>query len=94
MEKQNKEIREAIVASFRRGRHTYKPRQFLLVIDGLTRDEAKELIGKKVVWESKGKKKKKIEGVIKRLHGNKATLLANFERGLPGQALGTKVKII
>jgi len=85
---------EARIANFRRGKHTYKPRQFLLVIDGLSRDEAKKLIGKEVVWQSKGKKKKIIRGVIKRLHGNKATLLAHFEKGLPGQALGTKVKII
>jgi len=89
-----KQIKEAIVASFRRGRHTYKPRQFLLVVDGISREEAEKLVGKKVIWESKGKKKKKIEGVIKKLHGNKATLLAWFEKGLPGQALGTKVKII
>ncbi len=84
---------QAIVASFRRGRHTYKPRQFLLVTN-LTREEAKKLIGKQVVYECKGKKKKVIKGVIKRLHGNKSTLLAHFEKGLPGQALGTKVKIV
>jgi len=85
---------EAIVVSFRRGKHTYKPRQFLLVVDGITREEAKNLIGREVIWESKGKKKKIIKGIIKRLHGNKSTLLAHFEKGLPGQALGTKVKII
>lgn len=85
---------EAIVASFRRGKHTYRPRQFLLIVDGLTREEAKKLIGKKVIFETKGKRKKIIEGIIKRLHGNKATLLAHFNRGLPGQALGNKVKII
>lgn len=82
------------MASFRRGKHTYKPRQFLLVIDGLSREEAKKLVGREVVWRSKGKKKKVIKGIIKRLHGNKATLLAQFEKGLPGQALGTKVEII
>lgn len=84
---------DAIVASFRRGKHTYKPRQFLLIVDGMSREEAKKLIGKKAVYECEGKKKKKIEGIIKRLHGNKSTLLAHFEKGLPGQALGKKVKI-
>jgi len=84
---------EAIVASFRRGKHRYKPRQFLLVVD-MDREKARKLIGKEVVYECKGKENKKIKGNIKRLHGNKSTLLAHFERGLPGQALGTKVKIL
>jgi ribosomal protein L35AE/L33A len=84
---------EAIVVNFRRGKHTYKPRQFLLVVDGLTREQAKKLVGKKVIYQCPGKRKKVIVGEIKRLHGNKATLLAHFEKGLPGQALGTKVKI-
>ncbi|MEM4318562.1 MAG: 50S ribosomal protein L35ae [Candidatus Pacearchaeota archaeon] len=83
---------EAIVANFRRGKHTYKPRQFLLVVD-MPREKAKELIGKEVVYECPGKKGKKIKGIVKRFHGNKATLLAYFEKGLPGQVLGTKVKI-
>ncbi|MEM1535398.1 MAG: 50S ribosomal protein L35ae [Candidatus Pacearchaeota archaeon] len=84
---------EAIIANFRRGRHTYTPRQFLLVVD-MPREKAKALIGKEVIYECEGKKRKKIKGIIKRLHGNKSTLLAHFERGLPGQALGSKVKII
>ena len=85
---------EAIVENFRRGKHTYTPRQFVLVVDGLSREEAKNLIGKKVIYECKGKRKKKIVGEIKRIFGNKAKLLAHFEKGLPGQALGTKVKIL
>ncbi|MEM2707597.1 MAG: 50S ribosomal protein L35ae, partial [Candidatus Pacearchaeota archaeon] len=63
-------------------------------VEGLSKEELKKLIGKKVIWESKGKKKKIIEGIIKRFHGNKTTLLAHFNKGLPGQVLGSKVKII
>ncbi len=58
-----------------------------------SRDKAKELVGKKVSWTSDGKNAKVIEGIISSAHGNKGVLRAIFERGLPGQAIGTKVEI-
>jgi len=85
---------DAIISSFRRSLHNYKPRQFILVIDGVDdKEKAKEFIGKTVEWVSSGKNPKIIHGKITKLHG-KSHLRALFERGLPGQALGHKVKIL
>ena len=84
----------AKVIQFRRGRKTFKPRHFLLEVDGIdSREKAKEFIGKNVNWSSTGKEPKIINGVIKSAHGNNGVMRAIFERGLPGQAIGTDVKI-
>ncbi len=56
-----------------------------------SREKAKKLLGKKVVWTSPAGKK--LHGEIKAVHGNKGALRAIFEHGLPGQAIGTKIKI-
>jgi len=82
------------VIQFRRGRKTYKPRHFLLEVAGINkREKASELVGKKVSWTSSGKAAKVISGVISSAHGNKGVLRAIFEKGLPGQAIGTAVEI-
>ncbi len=85
---------KAIVVQFRRGRTTYTPKHFLIEIEGIDSiDKAKEFIGKNVSWSSTGKEPKEIKGIIKSTHGNKGVVRAVFERGLPGQAIGTEVKI-
>jgi large subunit ribosomal protein L35Ae len=81
---------EGIIVSFRRGRHTQYTSQMIVESDS---KNSKDLIGKKVIWTSPGKDKKQISGEIKALHGNKGRLRVHFERGMPGQSLGTKVKI-
>jgi len=83
---------EAIIASFRRGRHTQYNNQMILETN-LDKEKAKALIGKTATWISPGKNKVQIKGKIKRHHGNKGRLRAHFEKGMPGQSLGTKVKI-
>lgn len=57
------------------------------------REDAKKFVGKKVVWTSEGKNKTKINGKIAAAHGNKGVMRAIFEKGLPGQAIGTEVEI-
>lgn len=52
---------------------------------------AKELIGKTVVWKSSGKKE--IKGKVAKEHGSNGALRVIFEKGMPGQSLGTKVVI-
>ena len=85
---------KAIVIQFRRGRTTYTPKHFLLEIEGVdSRDKAKEFVGKNVSWSSTGKESKKINGVIKAAHGNKGIVRAIFERGLPGQSIGTEAQV-
>lgn len=84
---------KAQVISFRRGRHTYKPRQFILQVPGIeTKAKAEKIINKNVVWKSPGGKE--IRGVITATHGNKGLLRAVFEKGLPGQAINTKAEIL
>jgi len=85
---------KGIVVQFRRGRKTYTPRHFLIEVEGTsTKEEATKFVGKAVVWTSEGKDAKKINGKISSSHGNKGVLRAIFERGLPGQAIGTEVEI-
>lgn len=56
-----------------------------------TKEKAEELVGKKVTWKSASGKE--IVGEIKAPHGNSGCVRAIFERGLPGQAIATKVKV-
>lgn len=85
---------KAKVIQFRRGRKTYTPKHFLLEVDGLDNlEKAKDYVGKEVTWTSPGKNQKKINGKIASTHGGKGVLRAIFEKGLPGQAIGTEVEI-
>ncbi len=82
---------KGIVVQFRRGRHTIHEKHFLLDIGMQSRDEAKKLAGKEVVWKSPAGKE--IKGKISDAHGNKGLVRAIFEKGLPGQALTTEIEI-
>lgn len=83
---------QGIVVSFRRGKHTYKPRQFIIGVNGITsKQEAIKLLQKKVIWKSP--QGKEINGSITALHGNKGLVRVVFEKGLPGQAINSKVEI-
>lgn len=80
------------VIQFRRGRHTVHERHFLIEIDEVgTREEASKFVGKEVTWKSPAGKI--IKGKISSAHGNKGIVRAIFEKGLPGQAVTTKVEI-
>ncbi len=81
---------EAIITSFRRGRHTQYTNQ-MIIDPNLNKEKSKDLIGKTVVWTSPAKKE--IQGTIKTTHGNKGCLRVHFKTGMPGQSLGTKIKI-
>ncbi len=80
-----------MVVQFRRGRHTYTPRHFLIDAGLKKREDAKKMIGKIVIWKSSSGKI--IKGVIKEAHGNKGLVRAIFDKGLPGQALTQEVEI-
>ena len=84
---------KAKIINFRRGRHTPTMNQFLIEAEGIdSRAKASQLIGKKVVWTSPGKKE--IFGKITSAHGNKGLVRARFSKGLPGEAIGKQIKII
>ena len=85
---------EGVISNYRRGRHTVHPKHCILVFPNIkTRKEANKLIGKTVVWLTPTGKE--LKGVINRAHGNNGAVRAHFKKaGVPGQALGQKVKII
>lgn len=82
----------AKVVQFRRGRKTVHERHFLIEIEGVNdRKSAEKYIGKVVEWKSPAGKI--ITGKIASAHGNKGVVRAIFEKGLPGQAVTTKVEL-
>jgi len=84
---------KAIVIQFRRGKRTVTPKQFLIEIDGSdSREKAKKFVGKELVWTSPAKLE--IKGKIMAAHGGNGVVRATFEKGLPGQSIGTEVKFI
>lgn len=82
----------AVIVNYRRGRRTQRTNQMVIdVTDSTSKEDAEKLLGKKVSWTSPGGKK--IEGEVTRIHGGKGNIVARFERGLPGQAIGTEVEL-
>src|SRR3990167_5290467 len=80
------------VVQFRRGKHTYHKRHFLIEIPNLkSRKDAEKFVGKIVEWKSPAGKI--IKGKISGAHGNKGVVRAIFEKGLPGQSITTEVEI-
>ena len=86
--------KEGVISNYRRGRHTVHPKHCIIVFNDIkSRKEANKLIGRTVVWTSSTGKG--LKGVITRAHGNNGAVRAHFKKaGVPGQALGTKIKII
>lgn len=77
---------------FRQSRYKVHSHQMVLKAADSAED-AQKMIGKEVVWTSPAGKK--ISGKISALHGRKGNVRVIFtEKGLPGQALGQKVKVL
>ena len=82
---------EATVMHFRQGRHHVNNKQMIIKV-AETAEGAEKVIGKTVTWKTPSGKE--IKGKVSALHGRKGAVRAIFsEKGLPGQALGTKIKI-
>lgn len=80
------------LANYRRGVHTEYTNQYVIEVEGVgDRPSANGIIGKRVVWKTPTGKE--IVGKVSKAHGNSGAVLARFERGLPGQAIGTEVEI-
>jgi len=86
--------KEGVISNYKRGRHTVHQKHCIIVFQDIkTRKDANKLIGKTVVWKSPTGKD--LKGIITRSHGNNGAVRAHFKKaGVPGQALGMKVKII
>jgi ribosomal protein L35AE/L33A len=85
---------EGVISNYKQGRHTVHPKHCILIFPKIkTRKEANKIVGRTVVWISPTGKE--LKGVINRAHGNNGAVRAHFKKaGVPGQALGKKVKII
>jgi len=84
---------KGIITNFRGSRRNQRAsNRVIVIIEGISKKEpAEKFVGKKIVWtNSKGSS---ISGKLMAVHGGKGALRALFEKGLPGQALGTEVKI-
>ncbi len=79
------------VIQFRRGRHNYKEKHFILDVNAKNKEKAEKMKGKQVVWKSPSGKE--INGEISNSHGNNGLVRAIFEKGLPGQAINTDVEV-
>lgn len=85
---------EGRISAFRGSHRRKKGNQLIIILDGVdSKEKAQALVGKTVVWTAPGKNKKQLKGKISSSHGNKGAVRAIFETGMPGQSLGTKVKI-
>ncbi len=85
---------EGAISNYKRGRHVIHPKYCILHFDAIkSRSKASRLIGRTVEWISPAGRS--LKGKITKPHGNNGAVLAHFKKaGLPGQALGQKIKII
>ena len=84
---------EGVIVNYRRGRKTQTTNQMIILVADMDKKKAESLVGKTVVYACVGKDKKEIKGTITAIHGNNGAVRALFETGMPGQAIGTKVRI-
>ena len=83
---------KAIITNFRMGRHTKSNNHMIIKVESIeSKDKAKDLLNKKVIWKSPSGKE--IKGIVKALHGNKGALRVIFEKGMPGQSIGSEVDV-
>lgn len=84
---------KATIVNYRMSRHSHSENQMVIKVEGVdTKEKAAKLIGKSVTWTTPSKKE--IKGQITIAHGNKGAVRAQFETGMPGQAIGQDVKIL
>ncbi|MDP2749923.1 MAG: 50S ribosomal protein L35ae [Nanoarchaeota archaeon] len=88
-------VMEGIIANYRRAKHRQTPSHIIIKVASINdKEQAMKLIGKTVSWKNPiGKAGMEIKGKVAKEHGNSGAVRAIFERGLPGQAIGTKVNI-
>jgi len=85
---------EGVITSFRRGVRTQNTKQMIIQVEGIdNREKAEKLVGKSVEWHAPGKNNKVLAGKVAAAHGRKGAVRAIFETGMPGQSLGSKVKL-
>jgi large subunit ribosomal protein L35Ae len=81
-----------VVVNYRSSKHRQTDNYMVVLPEGSdSKEKAKKLVGKTVVWASPAKKE--LKGRITNSHGNSGAVRVLFETGMPGQAIGRKVRI-
>jgi large subunit ribosomal protein L35Ae len=75
------------IMNYRKGIRTQKANECLIKFE----NPETEILGKKVVWKEGNSK---LSGKIIGFHGKNGVVIAKFKKGVPGQAIGTKVELI
>ena len=79
-----------VIRSYRRGPKSQRNQECLIKVYGVEPYDSSRFVGWKVEWPHK---ESRLTGKILKTHGRTGALRVKFKKGLPGQALGTKVKI-
>lgn len=82
---------EGVIMNYRLGYKSQRARECIIRVLGVNLSVSKKLIGWKVGWPIDDPK---IVGRISRHHGRTGALRVRFRNGLPGQAIGDRVKIV
>lgn len=83
---------QGTIINFRGSHKTQHTYQLIIKLPDISsRKEAVKLVNKQVTWKTSSGKE--IKGSITSPHGNSGAVRVRFERGLPGQSLGTKVEV-
>lgn len=84
---------EGLILNFRGGKHTQRNDEMIMKVTGIdTKTKAEKLIDKNVEWTTASGKM--IKGKVTKPHGNKGAVRVKFEKGMPGQSISAKVKVI
>lgn len=84
---------EATILNYKKGMHTQVNHEMIIKVLGVNnKTEAEKLVSKLVEWTSPSGKI--IKGKIVKAHGNKGALKVKFEKGMPGQSITNKVKVL
>ncbi len=83
---------KGVIINYRGSHKTKKkPNQMVVVPAGIKgKEDSLKLIGSRVTWTNG---KTTISGTATHLHGAKGALRVRFDKGLPGEAVGTQVEI-
>ena len=85
--------RKCSILNYVHGIRTQRNKYMLIKIQGINNDkEASKFIGKTVIWKTTSGKE--MRGKITKIHGKNGVVSAHFKHGLPGQAIGTEIKLV
>jgi len=83
---------KGIIKNYRQGVRTQYTNQIIVRIEEFDKEKSKKLVGKKAVWLTASGKR--LVGKVAGVHGNKGAVRVRFDKGLPGQAIGTEITIV